>query len=281
MKISEDQLLARVKHLPALPQAVLELNEAMRGEDVQADRIVRIVSRDPALTIAALRLANSSFYGVSGRIATLRDAVQILGLNSLVAVMMTAAVRAVFDGATCPGFDFDGEWRHAIATAVGAQMLAQSRGLDPCEAYTVGLLHDVGRLALAAHFPQQVSEAMAWGVANDAAPIDAEREVIGIDHALAGHAIATHWRLAPHVVEAIGQHHETPPDAGCNLLDVLHLADTITHALDLSRAPDERVPPLALGTWERMELSGEELQRVFESIESRMQACDFGVAATA
>ena len=282
--IGEHELRARLKTLPALPSAVLELSEALRGDDVPTDRIVRAIGGDPALTLSALRLANSSFYGVSDRVVTLRDAVQILGLHMLSSAVMTAAVMAVFDRKACPAFDFDASWRHAIATALCAQMLAQSRGIDGCTAYTAGLLHDIGRLALATHFPQQHAVAIEWAAEHDASPIEAERAVLGLDHAQVGAMIATHWRLAPNVIEAIGHHHdigpECPEGAAQNsthaLLDVLHLADNITHALDLSREPDEMVPALSIAAWERVRPTGEELQQVFARIEARVQ--DFGGA---
>lgn len=270
------ELLARVSRLPPLPQAVHDLTEALREDDVQAERIVQAVASDPALTTTALRLANSSFYGVSGRVVTLRDAVHILGVQTLSAAVMTAAVMSRFDRATCPGFDFDACWRHAVSTALCAQMLAETRGVDPDTAYIAGLLHDIGRLAFATYYPKQLAATRAWAALHDLTAVDAEQELLGLDHAVAGGMVAAHWRLAPAVVAAIRGHHEVPAGEHRELLDVLHLADTITHALDLSHTPDDMVPPLSLASWDRMSLSGDELQQLFARIEARMQQFDGG-----
>ncbi len=277
--LSVEAVLSKVKTLPPLPQVVHELTAALRCETVQADRIVRVIENDPALTVTALRLANSSFYGVSGRVVTLRDAVQILGVNTLSSAVMTAAVMSRFDRTSCPGFDFDACWRHAIATALCAQMLAQPRGVEADVAYTAGLLHDIGRLALATYFPQPLAQAIAWGAEHDVTPLEAEQHTLGIDHAEVGGMLADHWRLAPVVALAIRAHHQEHVADASGLIDVLHLADNITHALDLSATPDDMVPPMSLAAWERLSPSRAELQQLFERIEARV-AWGAGVAAS-
>lgn len=280
--VSIEQVRERVKALPALPRAVHDLRTALRQEDVASARVVAAVSSDQALTAAALRLANSSFYGLSRRIVSLDEAVHILGLRTLSRAVMTAAVMSSFERGRCPGFDFDGNWRHALATAMCAEMLAQPRGVDADAAYTAGLLHDIGRLALASCFPDEFAQALAHGVMHDLTPMEAERAVMGIDHAAVGGIVATHWRFAPCIVRSIQQHHEVRQDGeddSLGLLDVLHLADHITHALDLSHEADDMVPALSHDAWDRAAPSSEELLQLFGQIETRMAAVGCGLAA--
>lgn len=272
--VSADAVLARVARLPPLPAAVHELEAAMRRDDTGVAEVVRIVASDQALAATALRLANSSFYGVSGRVQTLHDAVHVLGLRTLSAAVMTSAVMASFDRRACPAYDFDGAWRHALATALCAQLLAEARGLDASAAYTAGLLHDIGSLALASHFGDSFAASRAWSVAHDVSPLEAERKVMGIDHVAVGGMLAAHWHLAPVIVDAIRLHHDVPPDNRCLLLDVLHLADNITHALDLGRVSDDMVPPLSSSAWERVAPRSDELQLLFARVEARMSAAD-------
>lgn len=270
--LSADQLRARVKSLAPLPQAVHDLTTVLRRGDVSSDEIVRIMNRDAALTMTALRLANSPFYGASGRVVTLRDAVQVLGLQTLASAVLTSAVMASFDRRACPDFDFGACWRHALGTALCAQMLAQPRGLDAAEAYTAGLLHDIGRLALATHFPQALNAVTVLAASQDLPADEAERAVLGLDHAQVGAMVAAHWRLAPAVVNAIETHHRVVAGPHQPLLDVLHVADNIVHALDLSGEPDDMVPPLCLGCWERVGAGNAELLTLFARLEARMQA---------
>ena len=281
MKIGADEIRAHVRSLPPLPRAVVELRAALADEGAGADRITAIVGRDPALTAAALRLANSSFYGVAGRIGTLRDAVQILGLGTLSAAVLTAAVMANVGrgAAACRGFDPDSAWRHAVATALSAEALARWRGLDADAAYVCGLLHDVGRLALAAHFPARFAATLERLSGHDELPIDVERELLGTDHAEVGALIAAHWKLPARVVDAIGGHHDAQHAGEPGVLDLLHVADNITYALGLSESADEIVPPLSPAAWERVGLSQAELPAFFAHVERRMQRFSVPLAA--
>ena len=208
MRLSEDEVRARVRGLPPLPRVVHELRAALSDPSTSTERIVSLVATEPALTTATLRLANSSFYGVSGRIATLNDAVRMLGVDTLGGVVTTAAVLSVFNRVECPGFDLEGSQRHAVATAVAARIVADDRDLDGDLGYTVGLLHDIGRLALAAAFPRALSAVIARVGDLDMLPADVERELLGIDHARVGAMLAAHWKLPPVVVETIGRHHD-------------------------------------------------------------------------
>ena len=276
LHVTGDQVAARVRALPPLPQVWHALDDALRSDTASPDRIVRLVSSDPGLTAVTLKLANSPFYGVSGRVVGLRDAVQILGLQTLSAATLTAAVIARFDPAACPAFDMTGSWRHALGTAACAQLLAEPRGIDPGAAYTAGLLHDIGTLALATSFPDVFNETLAWAARHDVPPLDAERELLGLDHAVVGGMVARHWRLAPAIADAMRQHHEAPDGPSASLGDVLHLSDNIVHALDVSHAADDLVPPLDIGAWARVAPTSDELCRVFEQVEARLDRFDFG-----
>lgn len=279
-RIDAADVVDRVRSLPALPQVWHELDRALHSDTASPEQIVRLVSRDQGLTAVALKLANSPFYGVSRRAVSLRDAVQILGLQTLSAATMTAAVMSRFDPELCAGFDIEDSWRHALGTALGAQALAEPRGIDPCHAYTAGLLHDVGKLALATHFAMPYEATLAWATKHDVPALEAERELLGIDHAEVGQLIATHWRLAPVIADAIGSHHQVTSDGGTpTLRDVLHLADNIVHALDISQAEHALVPPLSLAAWSRVAPPPDELQRVFTLIDARARDIDLAVFA--
>lgn len=273
-RLDPAQVLQRVRSLPTLPAIVLALEQAVRDDAAPVARILGLIGSDAALTATALRLANSSFFRVSGRVVSLRDAVQILGLRAVSSAVTTAAVMNSFGPTACPGFDARRHWRHSLAVALAAQRLAEPRGIDPCTAYTSGLLHDLGTLALAVFFPQAWAAAQAAGAAGPAAqglPLEVERQHLGTDHAAVGGLVARHWRLAVPLAEAIAQHHEPTAEAG-PLADVVHLADNIAHALDLgSGTGNDLVPPLAPGVWERVAPGADELQQLFAHIEARVE----------
>ena len=255
--IDREQLRLRVRELPVLPQAALEALAVLRDDKAGTDRCGELIGRDQALVARTLRLANSAFYGVPGRVGSIRDAVHLLGRRTLCSVLTVATVSQQFDARSCPQFSFGGFWRHSIAVALGARGLARALGSDEDRAFTAGLLHDIGRLALAAHFPAEMDAAIARSHAVDAGLASIESEMLGIDHVEVAAQVAAQWRFPPEVVQAIAGHHAPAAAAagGPSLADIVHVADAMAHALDLADDPNEMVPAIDSAAWERLALA--------------------------
>jgi len=257
-----------VRNLPALPQAVLEARQLLASDDVAFDRLADAISHDTALAADLLRLANSSLYGLAGRVRTVRDAVSVLGLRNLDMLLTAAAMRSALRPAASGSFDAVSHWRHCVATGLCAFHLATERRLERDAAFTAGLLHDLGRLAMACVAPQPMQELLARQAAEDAPMLELEPQVLGTDHAAFGAVVAGHWHFGPDIVEAIRLHHgpgERPPNA---FVDIVHVADAMVHGLDLNALPGERVPAIDPMAWNRLALTDEACLRVFERTEA-------------
>lgn len=238
-------LVAQVGRLPALPQAVLALQSTLSDEAASIDRCAAQIRQDPALAGRLLRLANSAFYGVPGRVASLDDAVRLIGLRSLRLLAMTAAVSLQFPPPREDVLPLAPFWRHALATAFLAQELAAGAGRPPEAAYVGGLLHDIGRLALAVAQPERALGAFGTP--------EHERAHLGFDHAELGAAIARHWRLPDDVVTMIGNHH-APEGSGhaASLTDCVHVADALSHNLGYGHRARPEAPDIDASAWQRV-----------------------------
>jgi putative nucleotidyltransferase with HDIG domain len=228
-------LALRIGEMPPLPQAVVELMQLLRHESLSVNRCIALIESDPALAARTLRLANSAFYGVPGRVGSIVAAVRMLGLRTVSSALTAAALQTAVRVADCPAFDFDGHKRHAIATALAARELGVLLGMDAEEAFLAGLLHDVGQLMLAACAPAEASLALAWAREHQASAVAAETAVLGWSHPQIGAMVAERWHFPPALVRAIAQHHEPDaPDPGraISLSGLLQAADAIAHALD-------------------------------------------------
>lgn len=270
-------VVARVNHLPALPAVVMELLNSLDNSDVGIDALARRIALDQALAAKTLRLANSSFYGMSRKVTSIGDATSILGLRTLRNVAIAAGVCDSFAPSADSGFDFKAFWRHSIGTALCARSLAEVLRLDADTAFTLGLLHDVGRLALASSFPDDYAESLRHQQRQDCTTLEAERATLGTDHAAVGGLVAEHWRFAPGLVAAIVHHHLPPRAAGAalpsgSLTDLVHVADNIAHALDLSHEVDDLVPPLSMDAWSRLALDEARCVKVFQRAEAEHDA---------
>lgn len=266
-------------HLPPLPEIVADLLGSMGQENIDIDTLSEKLSHDQALVATTLRLANSSFYGMPRRVTSIREAFAILGLKSVRTLITAAAVTQGFIANHHTADEIEKNWRHSIAVAVCAKALARQLHFDQEQAFTAGLLHDIGKLVLAIYFPLQYQATLVHRSTQDCTSFQAEREVLGIDHAMVGQALAGHWKFHLEMQLAIGNHH-APEEAGHSpLISLVHVADSIVHALDLALDEDEMVPPVSPAAWNSLGIGQDAFLQVFDETEQQFdEMCQILVA---
>ncbi len=267
--LTAEGILRSIHELPALPAAVLELIQSLGNSQISAEQLAAKISQDQAIAAKTLRLANSSFYGLPRQVSSISEATTILGLRTLRSVATAAGVVGQFSVIRCEGFDFDAFWRHSIGTALTARALAQRTRMDEDAAFTLGLLHDIGRLVLVSSYEEEFVQVVAYQQQHDCLMHIAERHQFGVDHADVGAVVAEHWHFAPEVVASIAQHHRPPTGVARSLTDLLHVADNIAHGLDLSRSSNDMVPWLALDAWSRVGLRDCDYAIVFAAVDEQ------------
>lgn len=266
--IAIDDVVKRIQDLPSLSTVVLELLASMEQEDVDLQVLAAKISLDQSLAAKTLRLANSSFYGMSTKVTTIQQAISILGFHHIRTLVTACAVTGSFPETAGGGFDFRAFWRHSVATAVCARQLAPYLKCSADIAFTVGLLHDIGALVLATRYPQRYEEMLAYRRAHDCYVVEAEQAVFGIDHALVGSALAAYWKFPASMQSAVAGHHRRPDPKQAGLALLVHAADTLAHALDLSGLEDDLVPPLDLDSWNALALSEADSTALFAQSEA-------------
>lgn len=268
-QLTLEQAVGRLQDLPALPVIVSELLASFEDPDVGLDQLAGRIANDQALAAKTLRLANSSFYGLQSKVRTISQAIQVLGFESVRALVVGAGVIGGFETGRRNGFDFDGFWRHAIASALCARALARRINSPPEQAFVAGLLHDLGRLVLVTRFPTHYAEVLAQRALRDCTLQEAERAVLGIDHAQVGRALAQHWRIPEAICRAIGNHHQPMQQDFGELPAIVHVANAVAHGLDLAGDEDDVVPDLHPGAWESMRLDPAFLRAMFVAVEAQ------------
>ena len=262
-----DAVVRKLEDLPSLPAVVMELLTSIDQEDVDISVLAKKVSHDQALTAKTLRLANSSTYGLQVKVTTIQQAITFLGFQTTRNLITAAAVTGCFAQGSCKGFDDKAFWRHSIAVAVCARVLARRLRFNQDYAFTAGLLHDIGRLVLVTIYPDGYAEAIAKSALEDSELLDAERAVLGVDHVAAGLVLAEHWKFSDTIRMAIAHHHD-PETVGAGVLaNIVHIANAIVHALDMVGDAKEAVPPVSPVAWKAMGLSEEAYVHVFRETE--------------
>lgn len=262
-----DEVLKKIHSLPSLQTVVVELLASIDQDDANIGALALKIEQDQALTAKTLRLANSSFYGMQRQITTIEEAIATLGFRTVRGVVTAAALTGFFANSAQTAFEITPFWRHAIATAVCARELAPYLQLNPEHAYTTGLLHDIGRLVLATQFPSHYKAAMAYRAQHDCSLLIAERTVLGLDHAVVGHALTRHWKFPETIQQALATHHAPLGEAPIPMQMAVIASDAIVHALDFSQEQNDAVPDFPAGIWAQLNISDNDLLQVFANVE--------------
>jgi putative nucleotidyltransferase with HDIG domain len=204
------RIVTKAKGVFPLPAAVVQLSQMAQNPNIDMSEMVRVISQDPALTGQILRVANSSFYGLSQMIGTVSEAVVILGLQT---VRNLALGVSVFDirnriKKKLP-LDQEDFWRHSLAVASAARLLAPRLGVrDSEEAFVAGLLHDIGKIFLMEELPELYAKVLE-GVEKGTASLYAlENEYFKTNHAEVGGALCREWKIPPILCAAVSHHHQ-------------------------------------------------------------------------
>jgi putative nucleotidyltransferase with HDIG domain len=268
-----DRLIAQIGSLPTLPSVLIQVTDLVNNPKTSALQLSRIILDDQALTARLLRLVNSPFYGFPRRIATVTEAVTILGFHPVRNLLLTASMVDLLSAEESAEFSPADFWGHAVGTAVAAGLLARyTRHEDREEAFVAGLLHDVGKLVEYQFLRKQFVMVLALARAEDIPTRMAEQRVLGFGHDQAGRALAERWKLPFRLSEAIACHHR--PDLALEAkreAAIVHVADVLAHAMGLGSDGNDAVPRLDPEAWERLKFPLTALEALMDELEVQHQ----------
>ncbi|MBN1213689.1 MAG: HDOD domain-containing protein [candidate division Zixibacteria bacterium] len=206
------QVVSNIRNLPTPPIVFHQIQKVIKDPNVSAGQIASILSEDPAMSVKVLKLTNSAFYGLSREVESVKQAVVIVGLEAIKNLVLSASVLDMFKGK-----DIDQEfqekfWRHSLATAFCARILARklkSRGIvDPDLAFSAGLLHDIGKMVLCCFLQNEYKKFNEARLTDQQSQtFELEEKALGYNHSQIGALLAVQWKLPSKIGEAITFHH--------------------------------------------------------------------------
>jgi len=199
-----DQILKKIKELPPLPLVVQKLLAVMEDDNSSANDISQVLNSDQAMTSRVLKLVNSSFYGLGGKVTTVPRAIVILGVGAMRNLALGLGVTRVLAKAGSGELQ-EKFWDHSIAVAAASEVLARrTKKAEPEEAFVAGLLHDIGQLLLLMAVPTEFMNVRSMGPEN---MIENERRNIGMAHTRAGQKLLKQWKLPTSLCDTVRFHH--------------------------------------------------------------------------
>jgi HD-like signal output (HDOD) protein/CheY-like chemotaxis protein len=222
------EVIGRLKTVPSLPALYVAVTEALRSSDSSITDIGNLIAQDMGMSAKVLQLVNSAFFGLSNRVSSPRQAVLLIGIENLKALVLSVQVFSDLGGHLTRELGF--LWNHSMSTASFAKAIARvelsSSGVRE-DAFTAGLLHDVGRLVLASAFGAEYREVLKRAAEPGVLLASCEGDAFGCTHNGVGAYLLGLWGLTDSIVEAVAWHHQ-PVHAQPNSFSALiavHAAD--------------------------------------------------------
>jgi HD-like signal output (HDOD) protein len=234
------KILRHVKDLPPMPQTVLKAREIMANPNSDFKELANLFETDQAIATRILKLANSPYYGYSGKITSIQRAAVVLGHKTL-GELITMRGTAGLLGNRLVGYGLDSGalWKHSLAVAFGSRIIAnKTKPALSNDAFTSGLIHDAGKLILDSYIEERWELFEKFMSAGEHSFLDAEKKILELDHTEVASEVCKTWNIPEPLTVAIRYHHHPSQSNGSELAYIVHVADAIAMMTGLGMGID-------------------------------------------
>lgn len=238
-----NKLFSGTRQLPTLPILFTEINRMLDNPFTSNRKISHLLMKDQSMVAKILKLSNSALYAKRQEITNLANAITFLGTETLRNLILQIALVRLFpfDDKEIPEFSANTFWEHSLGTAYFTNTLVKKLNLPPSDDYYLGgLLHDLGKLVVYQFYPQKFKDITLKQLKEDAVDIEAELEVLGVNHADIGEFLAEKWKFKSNIVAAIRDHHKELRSPAVHVA-VVRISNLFSKAAALCFPWDKRV----------------------------------------
>ncbi len=223
-------ILKRLKELPPMPQVMFKAREVMSDNKSNFKALADILETDQAMATRVLRLSNSAYYGLAGKVSSVQHAAVLLGYQTVGEIVSMAGSSSLL-GESLKGYKLDSGdlWQHSLAVAISSRIIARMVSPDyENDAFASGLIHDAGKLVLDKYLLERNDVFTRFLSEGDKTFLEAEKQILGFDHAEIASEMCRTWKIPDALVRAIHYHHH-PSRSSYNILaSIIHVADSLS-----------------------------------------------------
>ena len=260
-----ETLLLYDSELSSLPEIFIRVSELLDDENSSSVQIGQVVETDPSLTSRILKMVNSAYYGFQNTVASISQAISILGRDRIRQILVGAVLGGVFGNMKNKVFFMEDYWHHSVKTAILSRLLCrESKISDEAESlFTAGLLHEIGRLILVQKMPELAQEVENAVETEGENIYQAELRIFGYTHCEVGAAFITHWGL-PDILSEISKYHHTPEKAEKYVQEVkiVNLAKNISFLISPIQQIEVEFVLEDVAGWQDIGLSEEKITEI-------------------
>ncbi len=270
------KILRAQDNLPPMPQIVAEALEVMADPNSGVDDIAKIIETDQSMVSNVLRMVNSAYYSLPSRISSIPQGCVLLGIRVLKEIIIMAGVSKLLEK-NLKGYGFaSGElWKHSVASALCSKFVAENESPEQKnDAYIAGLIHDVGKIALDPYVLERMDDFNVFLEDETANPIEAEKKILGFDHAEIASEICIKWKFPENIALAIRLHHQPSLSQGDKLTYIVHLSDFIAKSCGFGFSGNT-IDHLEEGVLEFLSLKEEDIGHLQLALDEAMEQVEF------
>ena len=257
-QLTIEKLLEKGDALPSLPEIFLKVSNQLDDDDVSAQEIGKTISNDPAISYKILTMVNSAYFGLPNEISSIPQSVSLLGRFRLKQVLIGALMGDVFKGLDTEYFSLHAFWAHSIRTAIIAKELAIASDYcdEPDTIFTAGLLHDVGKLILAAQIPEVFEDISERTMTKHIDSVQSEIDIIGLAHTEIGAALMLKWGFPDLIWVCVKNHHRSDYSGPFyNAVHLVYLANRLSKGVPPETEEEALIMLRDIPGWEKSDIS--------------------------
>ena len=273
MKFTPLEVVRNVKAIASLPAVFERINVVANQPNSSLGDVAAIIAKDVGLTARLLKLVNSAYFGFPSKIESITQACVVAGTRNIQQLALATSVVEVFKFIPTNVLNMQLFWRHSVGCAMVSRSLAQRCGLLDVDRYfVVGMLHDIGRLAMLQTMTGEMAAIIQQAYANGQLTHHVEKEVLGFTHADVGEALLNMWGL-PQVLGNLVSAHHAPAGCRSGLREaaVPHFGNIVAHALELGESGNPFVPPLDATAWNALGIEPNSLMKLVTDLDAQFE----------
>ena len=272
-------IFQKIKNLPTLPDIVQKLITLIQDERTSAGDLSKLISYDQAISIKLLKVANSAYYGFLKEVATIQHAIVILGFEEVKRLSLGISILNFMNDES--SLIMQNLWKHSVGCSLAAQIISKKINVEPDIIPTSSLLHDIGKLVLDNVFNKEYKAVMEKIKTGNSSTLDAEKEILGVDHADVGLWLCTKWKLPPALILPIAYHHQVEKADKDTILNVsvVHLADIVCHKAGMGNYGNATIPPFQEAAQKTLQINEEDMGPMVEDLQCEEEKIEAFISA--
>jgi HD-like signal output (HDOD) protein len=269
------EIFRSLENLPPISRVVSEALEVMADPNSVVEDIAKAIETDQSMVSNVIRLVNSAYYSLPNKISSIQQACVLLGNRILREIIIMAGVSNLLEK-NLKGYGFaSGElWRHSVASALGAKIIAGKEDPDlNNDAYIAGLIHDMGKITLNPYVLERIELFSSYMDSEKKDYLEAEKSILGFDHAEIAYELCIKWKFPENIAFAIQHHHQPSLSQGDELSYIVHMADFLAKFCGFGQSMNT-TDELEKGTMEFLSLEKEHIDNIVSEINESMKQFD-------